>query len=268
METELRTLWAALAVYVIAGCLAVIGTILRRRPEKVLLGLMAAGLGLHALAIGLRWGRLGYGPFITMFDILSSNIFSLLFIFTLAYWRFRPIRPVAAVVLPVMFLMMGWLIVVDPAEGRYPPTYDTIWLYIHIGFGKVFLGAALVALGMAIVILARWAGVFGFASLPDSESLDELAYRFMAIGFIFDALMLVAGAVWAQDAWGRYWAWDPLETWSLITWLLLALALHTKVTLKTAPPVGAVMVIVVFAVAFLTFFGVPFISEAPHKGVV
>lgn len=270
MELELKTLWASLVIYVVAGCFAVIGAVLRKKPEKTFMGLMAAGLAMHALSIGLRWDRLGYGPFITMFDILSSNVFSLLFIYTLAYLRFRPIRLTAAVVLPVMFIMMGWLLVVDPAEGHYPPTYETIWLYIHIGFGKIFMGAALVALGMAIVILLRnfGVGVKKFSVLPDNESLDELAYRFMAIGFIFDALMLVAGAIWAQDAWGRYWGWDTLEVWSLITWLILAFALHTRLTLKTSPQTGAVMIIMVFFVAFLTFFGVPFITEYPHKGVI
>ena len=270
MELELKILWTALVLYVLAGCLAIIGTVLRRRPEKTFLALMTVSLAFHCAAIGLRWDRLGYGPFITMFDILSSNVFSLLFVFTLAYWRIQRIRPVAAVVLPVMFIMMGWLLVTDPADGYYPPTYHTVWLYIHIGFGKVFMGAALIALGMAIVILMRRAGigVRWLSSLPDNESLDELAYRFMAIGFIFDAMMLVAGAIWAQDAWGRYWGWDPLETWSLITWLTVAFALHTRVTLKTSPQTGAVMILATFVIAFLTFFGVPFISKYPHKGVV
>ena len=80
--------------------------------------------------------------------------------------------------------------------------------------------------------------------------------------------MLIAGAIWAQDAWGRYWAWDPLETWSFITWLLLALALHVRVTFKPTPVRTAWMVMVVFVMAFLTFFGVPFISESTHKGAV
>jgi len=271
MELELKILWAALVAYVISGCIAIIGVVLKKQkhevPFQVFLWL---ALILHTVAIGLRWDRLGFGPFITMFDILSSNVMSLLFFYALAYWKFKPIRPTSAFVLPVMFIMMAWLIVVGPMDSRLPPTYDTIWLYIHIGFGKVFMGAALVALGMALVILSRRFNVGSayFESLPDDESLDELAYRFMAIGFIFDALMLVAGGIWAQDAWGRYWAWDPLETWSFITWLTLAFALHTRITLRPSPTVGAVMIILVFVLGYLTFFGIPFITQSPHKGVV
>jgi ABC-type transport system involved in cytochrome c biogenesis permease subunit len=172
--------------------------------------------------------------------------------------------------MPILFVMMGWVLMTNPGEGHLPSTYHTVWLYIHIGFGKVFLGATLVAVGLAGVILARPSarGRRWFERLPADERLDELAFRCMALGFIFESLMLVAGAIWAQDAWGRYWAWDPLETWAFLTWLALGIALHARVTFKLLPRIGAILVIGVFVVAFLTFFGVPFISTSPHKGAV
>ena len=120
------------------------------------------------------------------------------------------------------------------------------------------LGAVLVAVGLSGLILARLA----------AQGLEELAFRFMAIGFVFETLMLVSGAVWAQDAWGRYWAWDPLETWAFLTWLSLAAFLHARVAFRVGPRASAVMIIGVFVLAFLTFFGVPFISTAAHKGAV
>jgi len=90
-----------------------------------------------------------------------------------------------------------------------------------------------------------------------------------ALAFIGHSFMLIAGAVWAHSAWGRYWAWDPLETWSLITWLSMGLLIHARVTSRHLPQVLAwASVIAVFALAFLTFFGVPFVSMAPHKGVM
>lgn len=270
MGLELIILWAAIVAYVVSGTTAIFGVVLRRRPERAVLGLLATGLLLHAFSIGLRWVRLDHGPFITMFEILSSNVWSLLLVFTLAYWRIRAIRPTAAVVMPVMFVMMGWLMVTNPGEGHFPPTYHTPLLYIHVGLGKVFMGAVLVAVGMAGVIVLRAAGIWRerLAHLPADERLDDLAYRFMALGLIFETLMLVVGAIWAQDAWGRYWAWDPLETWSFITWLTLAFAIHLRFTLKTRPRTGAVMILAVFVLAFLTFFGMPFITTSPHKGAV
>lgn len=270
MELELRMLWAAIVAYVVSGSLAVIAVVLGKRPDKTFLGLLVAGLALHGLSIGLRWDRLDHGPFITMFEILSSNVWSLLLVFAIACWRVPAIRPVSAVVMPIMFVMMGWLMMTNPGEGHFPPTYHTPWLYIHVALGKVFLGAVLVAVGMAGVVLLRAAGIGRgrLARLPNDDRLDDLAYRFMALGLIFESLMLVAGAIWAQDAWGRYWAWDPLETWSFLTWLVLGIVLHARVTYKLAPRTGALLVISVFVIAFLTFFGMPFISTTPHQGAV
>lgn len=267
---ELIALWAALLAYVIAGSIAIIAVVLKRPLGRSVLALIVLGLILHTTSIALRWERVGHGPFITLYEILSSNVWSMMVAFAIAYWRLPPIRPSAAVVMPILFIVMGWLLMTNPGEGHLPATYHTVWLYIHIGFGKVFFGAVLMATGISGVILMRRTAFGGsrFERLPADDRLGELAFRCMAIGFIFETLMLIAGAIWAQDAWGRYWAWDPLETWAFLTWLVLAFSLHARFTLKLSPRAGAVLVVVVFIVAFLTFFGVPFISTAAHKGAV
>ncbi len=270
MERELQVLWAAVVAYVLGGVLAIFGVALGRRRGHYVLALLLIGLLLHTVSLGLRWQRLDHGPFITLFEILSSNVWSLMLIFIVAYWRIPKIRPSAAVVMPVLFVLMGWLMLSHPGEGHFPPTYRTPWLFIHIGMAKVFLGTTLVALGIAGVVLLRRYGIGlkRFAQLPGDGRLDELAYRFMALALVFDTLMLITGAIWAQDAWGRYWSWDPLETWSFITWLLLAFAIHLRATYRPDPVRNAGMIVAVFVLASLTFFGVPFVSESPHKGAV
>lgn len=270
MSLELPALWAALAAYALAGACAVAGVALGRLHERWVLGLVVLGLVLHTISIGVRWERLGHGPFLTMYEILSSNLWSLLVLYALAYARLRAIRPSAALVLPAMFVLMAWLLLQNPRDSQLPATYQTALLYFHVGFGKVFLGAVLVAVGVGGVVLARrtaW-GAAWFARMPVDRALDELAYRFLALALVFHTLMLVTGAMWADDAWGRYWAWDPLETWSFMTWLLLAFALHLRAAFRPAPQVGAALAIGVFVLAFLTFFGVPFVTTAPHQGVI
>jgi ABC-type transport system involved in cytochrome c biogenesis permease subunit len=269
MSADFAFLYAALAAYVAAGSIAIAGLARPRARDAALLPLLGMALALHAAALGLRWERTGHGPFITMHEILSSNIWSLALVFTLAAWRYRAVRAAAAVVMPILFVMMAWMVSTDPAAGYLPATYRTLWLYVHVALGKVFLGSVVVAVGLAGVILLRRAGVGGrLAALPDDARLENLAFRFMVVGFLFESLMLVAGAIWAQDAWGRYWAWDPLETWAFVTWLALAAFLHARASLRLAPSAGAAMIMVVFVVAFLTFFGVPFVSLAPHKGAI
>ena len=93
MDAELAWLWAAIATYVLAGSVALAGAALGRVPERVVLGGMLAGVALHAVSLALRWGRLGHGPFVTLFEVLSSNVFSLTLVFALAYWRVRVVRP-------------------------------------------------------------------------------------------------------------------------------------------------------------------------------
>ncbi len=270
MALESLSLAAAFVAYFAAGSIAIAAIALRAAPGRAVLALIAAAVVLHGLALGLRWARLGHGPFITLYEVLSSNVWSLALVYVIAAWRWEVLRPAAAVVMPVLFTMLAWMAASDPSPGHQPATYRTIWLWVHVGFGKVFLGCVLVAVGIAGVILLRRAprAALALQRLPDDVRLERLAFRFMVVGFLFESLMLVAGAIWAQDAWGRYWAWDPLETWAFVTWLALAGFLHARVSYPVAPRAGAVMVIAVFVIAFLTFFGVPFVSTAPHQGAL
>ncbi|WP_426417193.1 cytochrome c biogenesis protein CcsA [Aestuariirhabdus sp. LZHN29] len=270
MLLETWILWGCVLIYVAAGCLAIISTVFRKRPDRTLLLLILGGLAMHSVAIGLRWERLGHGPFNTMFEILSSNIWSLTLFFSIVYWRIAAIRPIAAFVLPVIFMMMGWMMSVPDHDSILPASYLTPWLYVHVGFGKVFMGALLVSFALSLVVLLR-EGAFiapDFARLPGNASLDELSYRFILLALVFDSLMLVAGAIWAQDAWGRFWSWDPLETWAFVSWLLLAFTLHFRVTYRPQPMYSAMLAILVFAISFMTFFGIPFINQVPHQGAV
>ena len=270
MEREIVLLWAAICIYVLAGSLAIIAVVMGKRPERTILALLILSLLGHGTAIVERWIRLDHGPYLTMFEILNSNIWSLGFVYCLAYWRLKPVRPTAALVMPVLFMMMGWMMLASPREGSMPATYDTVWLVIHILFGKVFLGSAFVASAVAVVILLREMniGVKYFSRMSDNQSLDILVHKLLVLALIFDSLMLIAGAVWAQDAWGRYWAWDPIETWAFMTWLMLGATLHVRITLKPSPRRGAILTLVTFVLGFLTFFGVPFLSMTPHKGAV
>ena len=229
-------------------------------------------LALFALAVGiaLRWARIGHGPFLNMFEILASSLLSLGLAWRLALWRIPILRDSSPVVLSLLAVLAAWLLAVNPLDSHLPPTYEMPVLWFHVALGKVFLGCALVATGLAGVLLGRATarGKRWFERMPGDAALDALAWRFMLAALVFESLMLIAGAVWAQDAWGRFWAWDPLETWAFITWLALAAAVHARITWRVAPRPGALLIVAVFVIAFLTFFGVPFVSLAPHKGAV
>jgi len=263
-------LWAAVAAYAVAGVGALTDVISDRNPGRGVLVALLLALALHTASIAVRWQDVGHGPYTTMFEILSSNVWSLSSVFALAYWRGRALRSSAAIVMPIILMLAAWMLSSDHSAGHVPATYDTVWLWVHMFFGKIFLGGLLVAVGLAGIVLLRGGLEVPqrLPALPENAALDVLAYRFMALAFVFETLMLIVGAIWAQDAWGRYWAWDPLETWAFLTWLSLAFALHTRVSFQPSLRMRAVMILPVFVLAFLTFFGVPFISSVPHQGAV
>jgi len=263
-------LWAAAACYAAASCVAIADLASHRNPARgVLLALLFA-LAFQTASIAIRWQAVGHGPYTTMFEILLSNVWSLSLIFALAYWRVPSMRSGAAIVMPIILMLVAWMLFCNRAPGHVPATYDTNWLWVHMFFGKVFMGGLLVAVGCSGIVLLQ-NGIdspLHLTGLPSNALLDATAHRFLALALISETLMLIVGAIWAQDAWGRYWAWDPLETWAFLTWLSLVFALHVRVGFHPSLRLRAVMTLPVFVLAFLTFFGVPFISSAPHQGAV
>ncbi len=240
-----------------------------RMPERIVLATVLAAVVLFAVAITLRWMRTGYGPFLTLFEILLSNLFSLGLLYFLVLWRVPLARPGALVVLPVFLLLGVWIAMVPHEPAQLPATYDSPWLWVHVGVGKVFLGICMVATGLAGILLIRRTGMLrSLHAMPDDRLLDTLVWRLMSFAFIFHSLMLIAGAVWARDAWGHFWTWDPLETWAFVTWLVLAMGLHARLAWRMPLWAGWSMVLLVFVLAFLTFFGVPFAGIGPHKGII
>ena len=265
MLAEQIYLVLTLACYGLVGLLLLTGPRYSGGRVQCLKFLLLLATVVTAAAIAQRWVRTGQGPFLTLFDVLLSNIFSLGLIAALAYWLVAVVRPAAAVAVPVLILLTVWSLYASPEPVPLPPTYEHPWLWIHVLAGKLFLGACLLACSLAVVLLVR-AG-----DRPEtvySDTLDGWIWRFLAIAFLCQSLMLIAGAVWASDAWGRYWAWDPLETWALLTWLALAVLLHTRVTFKLPDKLAWTGVIGVFILAFLTFFGIPFINRMPHQGII
>ena len=270
LQTELVSFWLSVVGYALATVVALYALVFRKQPERTVLGLMLSAWSLHTVAISARWVRMGHVPIGNTFEMLSGNVWGLMAAVVLAYWLLPRLRAFAVIALPMVMLVMAWMLLIPTADSSLPPTYDTVWLFIHIGFFKLFLGAALVALSIGAVVLLRAAGVGkqAFSRLPADSSLDKTAYRCMALALIFDTLGVVAGAIWAQDAWGRYWSWDTLEIWSLLTWLSIGLTLHLRASFRTSPVVNATMIVATWCIAFFTFFGIPFVSTALHKGMI
>ena len=269
--TEHNFLIAGVVALSVAALSVYVPQFNRRSPAGPAIALSAAAVLMLALAIAVRWVRELQGPFLTLYDVLLSNLFSLVLLYLIVCGIAPRFRITLNIVLPFFVLLGLWLLTVPSDAVPLPPTFDNGWLWLHVTAGKVFLGLYLVVAAASALLLLDH---FGFVGRSLRErlrpgELDASIWPVLALAFICHSFMLIAGAVWAQNAWGRYWAWDPLETWAFVTWLSLGLLMHARVTYRRMPlPLSWASAVAIFVLAFLTFFGVPFISLAPHKGVM
>jgi ABC-type transport system involved in cytochrome c biogenesis permease subunit len=195
MAESTTWLWVALLAYALALAVA------WRWPGSGL-GWLWTALGLHTVSLGWRWLVLGHGPFTTLHEILSSNLWSLALVFAVAASVVRELRHAMLPAGLVWGVLGAWLALTDAAPGHMPATYDTPLLYLHTVVGKLFLGLLLVALAAGAVTWWRRTarGQRRLVAAADDGRLDMLCYRFAAFALVFDSLMLIVGAVWAQDA--------------------------------------------------------------------
>lgn len=239
--------------------------------QALISGMLISAVIVLGATIAGRWLREDQGPFLTMYEILLSNAFSLGLLFVVVSWRVAAVRGATFFVCPVLLLLAAWMLLVPMVAVPLPATFDNYWLWVHVASGKLFLGICLAsACAACVLLLVPRAGVDRRAALTeDVAATDRAVWTLFMLAFVFHSLMLLSGSVWAHSAWGRYWSWDPLETWTLVTWLMLGGILHVRATFRNMPEqMGYSLVIAAFVLAFLTFFGMPLVSSAPHKGIM
>jgi cytochrome c-type biogenesis protein CcsB len=206
------------------------------RAGRIGTALMILGVILLVIAVGARGLSAHRVPWGNMYEFSITGALTLsgAYLFALAKWKLRWLGlPVSLATL----LTLGTAITVlyRPSEQLVPALKST-WLAIHVSAaiisGGVFLVANLVAatyLWMEAVEKKGERPVWA-QKIPSLESLDQLSYRLIAFVFPLWTFAIIAGAIWAESAWGHYWGWDPKETWAFITWVAYAAYLHARVT--------------------------------------
>jgi cytochrome c-type biogenesis protein CcsB len=155
--------------------------------------------------------------------------------------------------------------------------YTFAALFIRVLFIHSWSNAAIVALPLSLVFyacvfLARFLPAEFKARflgrLPEPRILDELGYQLILLGFLFLSVGIITGAVWANSAWGRYWGWDPKETWSLVTWFIYATLLHARLMRGWHGRRIAFMSMFGFAAVLFTYFGVNLLEGLHSYGAI
>ncbi|MBI3977793.1 MAG: cytochrome c biogenesis protein CcsA [Chloroflexi bacterium] len=144
------------------------------------------------------------------------------------------------------------------------------WLVIHVGFAKLAFGTVPITFGLGVVyLLKRRAERRGsrnhfYASVPELARIDGLGYRFTGLGFVFMAIMIFSGSIWAHQAWGNYWSWDPIETWSAATWVFYGINLHLRTLYRLDGYRAAWLSMATLALSVSAFFGVAYVARGAH----
>lgn len=265
--------WLAVVLYAISTVVYLVGLFWRREDLITRATSLVGGTLLpHGAAILLRWAAIGHGPYINRYEVFSSDVWVGLAIFLAFQYRFPRLRVAGAAIMPVSFLLMGLGALSTAEPEPLAPSLKSTWLVIHVGFAKLAFGSVLIAFGVAVAYLLRQRaerlGTINhfYGRLPGMARMDELNYRFTGLGFICLAIMIMSGSIWANDAWGNYWSWDAIETWSLATWLFYGVNLHLRTTYRWQGDRAAWLAIVTFAAMVIAFKGLAYVAPGAHVG--
>ncbi|MBI4911529.1 MAG: cytochrome c biogenesis protein CcsA [Acidobacteria bacterium] len=266
LETILH--WAAVGLYIVATVLFA-HALLWNHPGRGRWALGATLLGLlpHSAALLVRWVEVGHGPYMLKYEVLSSNAWITIAMLLLAVWRRPAWTGLALLALPASILMVGLGLLTSPEARELPPTLRSVWLVFHVLFNKLAVGAFVLSFAAAVILLRKLKGASGrlLDRLPASEVLDAYMVRYVGFGFVFWTTTIVMGAIWAHQSWGRYWGWDPIETWSLVTWLCYGSLIHARLFYRLKARATAWLTVACFGISILTVFILPFLIPSLHS---
>jgi len=163
---------------------------------------------------------------------------------------------------------MGFGAMRNPTLSPLAASLKTFWLVIHVYFAWLAYGAFTLAFAAGVLYLLKERNATRrtpssfYDRFPMLDRLDELIFRYIVFGFITDAVMIASGAIWAKDLWGNYWSWDPVETWSLVSWLTYGIIIHLRVTMGWRGKRLAWIAVLAIIGIIITFFGVTFVVES------
>lgn len=235
-----------------------------KKAPRLAGGLVKIGFVVHSLAILARGIAAQRPPLSNQYEFATAFAWGIALFFILFQAKYKH-ASMGAFVLPLIFLIIGYAAMQSREIKPLMPALQSIWLVIHVAMAIIGYGSFAVAAGLAAMYLTKRAKPT--SPLPSGEELDRISYRAVIFGYLFLTLTIITGALWAQKAWGRYWMWDPKETWSLITWLIYTAYLHMRKTRGMAGRKAALFAILGFIAVIFTYVGVNKLLPSLHSYV-
>lgn len=236
---------------------------------------------LHAASIGIRGAAVDRVPWGNMYEFSSVVGLVAVVAFLVVLVRQPTLRYLGGfVVLPVIVVMFLAGTVLYAKAGPLVPALQSYWLAIHVSAAALATGIFMVSFVATSLYLLRerWdqAVADGRTTtvrfpvslgvrLPAADALDRMAYRTVAFGFPIWTFGIICGAIWAEAAWGRYWGWDPKETWALIAWVIYAAYLHARATAGWKGAKAGTINLLGFGAMTFNFFIVNIVISGLHS---
>jgi cytochrome c-type biogenesis protein CcsB len=257
--------------------------------------------GLLFFILCSRWIVAGYFPLSNLYESLLFLTWTLLTIYLYIESQTRS-KLIGAILIPVALLINGFSnLTLSPEMQKASPLVPALqsnWLMMHVSmmllsYGTLIMGSLLCILFLVISqyrevdlkqidetstplynimldyyeakIVSPQNNVSELGKLKLLQSLDNWSYRIIGLGFPFLTIGIIAGGVWANEAWGSYWSWDPKETWALITWLVFAVYLHARITKGWEGKKTAILGGLGFFVIWICYLGVNFLGKGLHS---
>jgi cytochrome c-type biogenesis protein CcsB len=265
-------------IYGLAGVLYIFAWVFKKPAAgRLATWVTVIAFSVNTFGILLRWVESyqvysghGYAPLSNLYESLVFFGWTIGAVYLWVERRYRN-KTIGAFALPLAFLTMAYASL-SPDKSIQPliPALQSNWLIAHVI--TCFLGYAAFAVAFAVSIMylvksneGNNAGRHAGLHLPPAAVLDDITHKLVMFGFLFLTVGIITGAVWAKQAWTRYWSWDPKETWSLITWFIYAALLHFRMMRGWRGKRIAVISIIGFGAVLFTYFGVNFLLSGLHS---
>ena len=237
----------------------------RSRALRIGFSLTVLGFLLHLAADIMRGIGAGRVPFANMYEFALTATLSIVLVFLVVQF-FVDLRFLGALVTGLAVIFLGVTKVNFYVEiVPLPAALDSYWLIIHILVAVLAVGFLTISFGLSVLQLLQHrreqqlqaggqiATMRFLGSLPSAARLEDLAYRIAIIGFVFWSFTLIAGAIWAERAWSRYWGWDVKEVWTFVIWVLYAGYIHARATRGWRGTRSAWLCVIAYAAVIFNF---------------
>lgn len=249
----------------------------RSRAGGIAVALTWLAFALHGGAVVTRGLSAGRVPWGNMYEFSTTGAFVVTGVYLAVLLR-RDVRYLGTFVVGPVLLTLGLAVAVLYTQAaQLVPALQSFWLVIHVSVA--FVASALLTLGFSMTVLqlvqarrelARAAGREPrggrfMDAVPSSTDLERSAYRMHVVAFPLWTFTLIAGAIWAEAAWGRYWNWDPKEVWSFLVWVVYAGYLHARATRGWDGRRAAYLALAGYGCLLFNFFGVNMLLSGLHS---